>query len=939
MKQLIHIHGKEYFLLTGDSDLEKAKKAAIGETATWADGKTYRKVSESNWEPVSDHDSRHRSGSPTGGGGAGGADKDDVSTPSKLHEKFRVALEAMSSEHRALFRGGKMDFDKKTFSSPDGKISLYYKDGKVTASKMEKADDLNFMDDVSVVAGSNFEIGSFDLTELAMGIQVEMEHTDDVEVAWEIATDHLDADKKYYSKLMASGLIDEDLSNTSDIIEILKKIEAEYTHEAEQVMNKARTVKYIRRIPNPSGKGYLYFYNKAEYEHYKNTGKLPEKTRSVFSQIMSFFGLGSEKEAKEKIDRLYTSHKSVLADIDKKTFSDHVIEYISNKQKWDKKLSAKESKTNTPKEPKKESPKEHKDTKGKTENNNSVKFNTQIMRLVAGIVNEKDSDKYKFSDNGILKDKDGKRDFEVANESMADLIVRKYKEQYGIDIVSIKDHGSFSFQKKENYDKDNEKNNFETMPEDDKKDIKDEKIDNDINKVKEEVVNQENKKEEIEDEEDKLAKEEEEHLKQKPEKVDRPTILGEPGQKYWNGKIYGNEKYGYRVYIDQDERKISKDTMESLEKYAKYKKDLSGWKGRKEVIEGKKIKLKNKNEKFQQMIDKPIDHLKKIAEDHFLLQLDRMFIHATYMNDQKTIIVDSEQEQKLIDRIKDWKPEDFKDLMRERVISSVQDEGTKKEKEAIMILNAAIDKSIDKNFVEHIKNVIKSRIIELKSEQVNQSVKMKEKAEKDKIRQDKINEAEKKYIQKGYWNGKIYGRHGNYSIYVDNKKRDIDNDTAVELMGGEEEKPLSKASLLLEQALLKAKKAPVGEVRTYANGKKYRKEAEGKWVEVKGEKKGKGNDEEKKPEDKKKDEEKKSKNEGEKGWFTDTLKKVANVLAEALKGRDTVTPAGQAVESTGDKMKGKNTQQPPEKDKSKEKVKLTGNPQEKNKDEQQKRKK
>ena len=148
-----------------------------------------------------------------------------------------------------------------------------------------------------------------------------------------------------------------------------------------------------------------------------------------------------------------------------------------------------------------------------------------------------------------------------------------------------------------------------------------------------------------------------------------------------------------------------------------------------------------------------------------------------------------------------------------------------------------------------------------------------------------------------------------------------------------------KASLRLEQALLKAKKAPVGEVRTYANGKKYRKEAEGKWVEVKGEKKGKGNDEEKKPEDKKKDEEKKSKNEGEKGWFTETLKKVANVLAEALKGRDTVTPVGQAVETAGDKMKGKNTQQPPEKDKSKEKVKLTGNPQEKNKDEQQKRKK
>ena len=41
----------------------------------------------------------------------------------------------------------------------------------------------------------------FDAAELARGIEVELEHTSDKEVAKEIAKDHLAEDPKYYTKL------------------------------------------------------------------------------------------------------------------------------------------------------------------------------------------------------------------------------------------------------------------------------------------------------------------------------------------------------------------------------------------------------------------------------------------------------------------------------------------------------------------------------------------------------------------------------------------------------------------------------------------------------------------------------------------------------------------------------------------------------------------
>jgi len=47
----------------------------------------------------------------------------------------------------------------------------------------------------------NKQPSDFESTQLAKGIKVELEHTDDLNIAEEIAMDHLTEDPKYYDKL------------------------------------------------------------------------------------------------------------------------------------------------------------------------------------------------------------------------------------------------------------------------------------------------------------------------------------------------------------------------------------------------------------------------------------------------------------------------------------------------------------------------------------------------------------------------------------------------------------------------------------------------------------------------------------------------------------------------------------------------------------------
>ena len=57
--------------------------------------------------------------------------------------------------------------------------------------------------------GEDLSPADVDADELAVGNEVEMEHTDDPEIAQEISLDHLAEDPEYYTLLIQAGLVDE----------------------------------------------------------------------------------------------------------------------------------------------------------------------------------------------------------------------------------------------------------------------------------------------------------------------------------------------------------------------------------------------------------------------------------------------------------------------------------------------------------------------------------------------------------------------------------------------------------------------------------------------------------------------------------------------------------------------------------------------------------
>jgi hypothetical protein len=137
---------------------------------------------------------------------------------------------------------------------------------------------------------------------------------------------------------------------------------------------------------------------------------------------------------------------------------------------------------------------------------------------------------------------------------------------------------------------------------------------------------------------------------------------------------------------------------------------------------------------------------------------------------------------------------------------------------------------------------------------------------------------------------------------------------------------MQKSSSLLIQALEKAKKMPVGTVNTKTGMKKV---SEGKWVPVSEEKEKKSTSEV--PEkDKKKKPEKEKVTEDNKERLKNALKKMANILADAISGKDTVAPTGQAIEDVGER----NIQKKKEADKKKELEKQKKNEEKKSKKEE-----
>ena len=90
-------------------------------------------------------------------------------------------------------------------------------------------------------------------------------------------------------------------------------------------IQKAIVYKYIRRVPKKSGKGFWYVY--------------AETFKKPFAALKTIFAV-----KKEKIDADFDKH-NIKKDYgaDKKTFAAHILEYLSNKLKWNNIFSTKEN--------------------------------------------------------------------------------------------------------------------------------------------------------------------------------------------------------------------------------------------------------------------------------------------------------------------------------------------------------------------------------------------------------------------------------------------------------------------------------------------------------------------------------------------------------------------------------------------------------------------
>lgn len=84
--------------------------------------------------------------------------------------------------------------------------NLFLKQSEVPVLKMNLFSSLRTEDKLPGGKADNSSDDSFDPEELKMGIKHEMEHTNDEEIATEIAKDHLSEDPRYYSKLSSCNI-------------------------------------------------------------------------------------------------------------------------------------------------------------------------------------------------------------------------------------------------------------------------------------------------------------------------------------------------------------------------------------------------------------------------------------------------------------------------------------------------------------------------------------------------------------------------------------------------------------------------------------------------------------------------------------------------------------------------------------------------------------
>jgi hypothetical protein len=221
---------------------------------------------------------------------------------------------------------------------------------------------------------------------------------------------------------------------------------------------------------------------------------------------------------------------------------------------------------------------------------------------------------------------------------------------------------------------------------------------------------------------------------------EKPAVLGS-GR--WNGKIYGNEKYGYRIYIDGNEKKISASQKDEIEKYSS-------------------------------------DKAKAEKKAHREAQNRNMLIGAMRVGN---IAEMAEQAPKGWEKIKGMSADELFDEKRIGILEKAVDKmsfsfagvslGNKDETKAL------VDRlKTDKNFREEMKTKFINSVEEVlnKRKERNENEKKVQAArnDRDSIVSEYIKEhGEPDFVKRGYWNGIVYGSPGRYSVYIGGRKKEL----------------------------------------------------------------------------------------------------------------------------------------------------------------------
>ncbi len=126
----------------------------------------------------------------------------------------------------------------------------------------------------------------------------------------------------------------------------------------QEIMLKAQPTKYIKRIPNPKGKGYIYFYTQQQVKDYEKSGKLPDDQQKK-PEVKQSTDKGNIEILKESIKKVASIFADALSAKDAVQPSGSAVEQtgenIAQKSKDKKRLEkqrdiSKTTKKNTPEE-------------------------------------------------------------------------------------------------------------------------------------------------------------------------------------------------------------------------------------------------------------------------------------------------------------------------------------------------------------------------------------------------------------------------------------------------------------------------------------------------------------------------------------------------------------------------------------------------------------